>query len=169
MDAYTKKIQINDKTFVLRQAGPSDIVILAQIIHDVFNELGWVFEIVDELPDYVQYSAHYSDSEKNGLYALESEGIIIGSIALKYDGKEPYLSRVYLKKEFRGYGLGKWMTVLMMQLAKDRGHVQIHLWTDTRFEVAHSLYHNVGFVMTGDLRSLHDVNNSFEWKMSARL
>lgn len=169
MDAYSKEIQINDKTFVLRQATPSDIDTLAQIINDVFIELGWIFEIADELPDYVQYTDHYSNPEKNGLYALECDGYIIGSIALKHDGKEPYLSRVYLKKEFRGYGLGKWMTVLMMNLAKERGQKQIHLWTDTRFEVAHNLYHKVGFVMNRELRSLHDVNNSFEWKMSAIL
>lgn len=169
MGSFSEKITVNNKIFTLRTAIPSEIDTLAKIIEEVFTELGWVFVIDDELPDYVKYNDHYSDPEENGLFAMECDGTIIGSIALKHDGIEPYLSRVYLKKEYRGYGLGQWMTVCMMDLARKRGHQQMHLWTDTRFEVAHNLYHKVGFVMTREIRSLHDINNSFEWKMSARL
>jgi len=162
----TMKTEIKGQSFVLRPAERSDIPVMSNIISTVFDEYGWTFVEIDELPDFVFYEKHYSDPERAYLFALTDEsGQVIGSIAMKNGCRGPYLSRVYLRAEYRGLGLGKWMTNQVLEVAKSRGFNSAHLWTDTRFMDAHRMYERLGFRMTGELRSLHDVNRSFEFKM----
>lgn len=164
------KTQFKDQTFVLRPAIKSDIPIMSGIISSVFDEYGWKFVEVDELPDFVFYDKYYSNPEIAELFAITDEDEnVIGSIALKNDGRGPYLSRVYLLATYRGLGLGKWMTNYVLEVAKSRGFNSIHLWTDTRFLEAHRMYERLGFHMTGDFRSLHDTNRSFEFKMEIEI
>jgi GNAT superfamily N-acetyltransferase len=94
---------------------------------------------------------------------------IVGCIALKFNAEGPYLSRVYLRAGVRGLGLGRWMSDQMLHIARRQGFGSIHLWTDTRFEDAHRMYRKLGFDFSGDIRSLHDINKTFEWKMVAPL
>ncbi len=166
----TMKTQINGQTFILRPAKEADIRLMSDIINTVFDEYGWTFVETDELPDFVFYESHYSNPERALLFALTDEkDNVIGSIAVKSGGRGPYLSRVYLMAEYRGFGLGKWMTSQVMELVKKRGFDSIHLWTDTRFVDAHRMYERLGFRMTGEIRSLHDVNRSFEFRMESEL
>jgi putative acetyltransferase len=144
--------------------------VISEIISSVFDEYGWKFVEIDELPDFVFFEKHYANPENAVLFSIIDESDqVVGSIALKNDGRGPYLSRVYLRAAYRGLGLGKWMTNYMMEMAKSRGFNSIYLWTDTRFLGAHRMYERLGFRMTGELRSLHDVNRSFEFKMEAGL
>jgi len=139
---------------------------MSAIIRDVFDEYGWVFVEHDELPDFVHYNVYYSDPQRARLYALtDSQGTILGCIGLKVNAHGAYLSRVYLRQSHRGLGLGKWMTARVMHIAVIDGFKSLHLWTDTRFVGAHRMYERLGFQMSGELRSLHDVNHSFEYKM----
>lgn len=162
--------QINGHTFVLRPATKPDLALMSDIIRTVFDEYGWTFVQIDELPDFVFYDKHYADPDETLLLALTTEeGEIIGSIAIKNVGRGPYLSRVYLKADYRGLGLGKWMTTQALAIARSRGSNSIHLWTDTRFLDAHRMYEQLGFRRTGEIRSLHDCNRSFEFKMETVL
>jgi putative acetyltransferase len=157
---------IQGHSYTLISARCSDVPFMSAIIRDVFDEYGWVFVELDELPDFVQYNEYYSDPQRARLYALtDSQGTILGSIALKVNAYGAYLSRVYLSQSHRGLGLGKWMTAQVMQIAINDGFKSLHLWTDTRFLDAHRMYERLGFQMSGELRSLHDVNHSFEYKM----
>jgi RimJ/RimL family protein N-acetyltransferase len=158
------------KDFEMRPARSSDIAALTEIIRGVFVEYEWIFVTAYELPDFVNFDSFYgtNESDRNPrLFAIEarSTGRLVGCIALKYNEEGPYLSRVYLNKSDRGKGLGKWMVEQVMDIAQNEGFESIHLWTDTRFEAAHHLYRKLGFKGGNALRSLHDVNNSFEWKM----
>lgn len=154
----------------MRPAQASDLSALTEIIRSVFVEYEWIFVASDELPDFVDFETFYGTNEGDRnprLFAIEakSTGRIVGCIALKYNSEGPYLSRVYLHKSARGKGLGKWMVEVVMDVAKNEEYESIHLWTDTRFEAAHHLYRKLGFKGGNALRSLHDVNHSFEWKM----
>lgn len=166
----TIKTKIKGQSFILRPAQPPDLPVISDIISSVFDEYGWTFVEIDELPDLVFFESHYADPNRAVLLALTNEDDhVIGSIALKNGGRGPYLSRVYLRAEYRGFGLGKWMTSHVLEMAKSRGFNSAHLWTDTRFLDAHRMYERLGFRMTGELRSLHDVNRSFEFKMEVDL
>lgn len=156
------------KDFILRKASGEDIPALIDIIKSVFDEYGWVFVAEDELPDFVHFERVFSDPSKARLFALEKDGKLVGCAGLKFNDEGPYLSRVYLLRAYRGQGLGKWMSRKMVAMAMDEGYSSVHLWTDTRFIDAHHMYLSIGFRMTRELRSLHDTNNSFEWKMVFR-
>jgi len=161
-----------ESSFRFRRTILSDIPTLSRIIEEVFSEYGWVFVEADEVPDFVNFPTYYGDASKARLFTIASnveEPAIAGCIALKFNQEGPYLSRVYLSKEFRGIGLGKWMTHEVISIVREEGYPSIHLWTDTRFLDAHGMYKSIGFSQTPDLRSLHDVNTSFEYKMVLNL
>lgn len=166
------QINLSGRIFTLRMSIRSDIPVLSSIIDSVFSEYNWIFVEADELPDFVDFDTYYADESRARLFTVVAEGSphkIIGCIALKFNAEGPYLSRVYLLEEYRGYGLGKWMTTQVMESARRAGFNRIHLWTDTRFVGAHHMYRKLGFTMTGEIRSLHDINNSFEYKMAMLL
>ena len=166
------QFKVSDQIFTMEPTIESEIPQLSKIIESVFIEYNWIYVESDEVPDFLNFNQSYADPERGMIYTVKSitgKPEIIGCIALKFNNEGPYLSRVYLKEAFRGYGLGKWMSVEMMNLARERGFNHIHLWTDTRFIGAHHMYRKVGFSMSGLLRSLHDINNSFEFKMEAPL
>jgi putative acetyltransferase len=156
-------------TFRFRSAVSSDIRILSKIIEGVFTEYSWVYVESDEVPDFVNFEDYYKNESVARLFTIETTGeensVIVGCIALKFNREGPYLSRVYLEKGFRGVGLGKWMTNQVVDMVRKEGYSGIHLWTDTRFLDAHAMYKRIGFCQTSDLRSLHDINTSFEFKM----
>ena len=166
------QINVSGQTFIMKPTIESEIPQLSNIIEEVFIEYGWTYVEVDEVPDFINFNQVYADPTRAMIFSVKvvnGKSEIIGCIALKFNSEGPYLSRVYLKQAYRGFGLGKWMSIEMMKLARERGFEQIHLWTDTRFIGAHHMYHRVGFSMSGLMRSLHDINNSFEFKMEATL
>jgi putative acetyltransferase len=147
-----------------RTARADDIPAMAAIIADTFDEHGWDFVMEDELPDFIDYPSAYAHTP-NRLYAMTDDaGTVIGSIALKLGDDGAYLSRVYLARAERGRGLGKVMVRFILDLARENGHRHVHLWTDTRFMTAHGLYERMGFHRQPVIRSLHDTNNSFEFR-----
>lgn len=163
---------VSGQKFKMTPTLKSEIPQLSRIVESVFHEYKWIYIEADEVPDFINFDDTYAESKHAMLFSVHTSDEypeIIGCIALKFNNEGPYLSRVYLKESYRGLGLGKWMSIEMMNIARDRGYKKIHLWTDTRFIGAHHMYKKVGFYMTGYMRSLHDINNSFEFKMEAPL
>lgn len=164
--------------FKLRLANQDDIPALIRVIEEVFIEYGWIFVAKDELPDFLDFENYFkSNTMQPGiprLFTVErstdgGKPRICGCIALKYNYEGAYLSRVYLQENVRGRGAGQWIVEEVMGISRLEGGAEMHLWTDTRFEAAHRLYEKLGFTKTNEIRSLHDINNSFEWKMVTKL
>ncbi|MCH8495170.1 MAG: GNAT family N-acetyltransferase [Balneolales bacterium] len=164
--------------FELRLASQDDIPALTRIIEDVFIEYGWIFVAKDELPDFLDFDVYFESNTmqpgKPRLFKVErttdgGKSRICGCIALKFNIEGAYLSRVYLQENVRGKGVGQWIVEEVMGISRVEGGTEMHLWTDTRFEAAHRLYEKLGFAKTNEIRSLHDINNSFEWKMVTKL
>lgn len=171
-----QSFQKNYDGFRLRLAESGDIPVAISIIRDVFIEYGWEFRSEDEVPDFLNFDEYYNGNRFSPstprLFVVEWAGGdrvvtpgLVGCIALKYNEEGPYLGRVYLRKQVRGKGAGKWMTRCILGVLRDEGQHRVHLWTDTRFEPAHGLYQSLGFRFSGCVRSLHDVNKSFEYEM----
>jgi GNAT superfamily N-acetyltransferase len=162
--------------FRVRPAVETEIEELIQVVREVFVEYDMIFDALDELPDYVRFGEYYAENVPSvgrpflcTVLAPGEEGVIAGCIAQRFDEDGPCLSRVYLRPQYRAQGVGKWMVREFMDLLRQQGFDSMHLWTDTRFVPAHGMYEKVGFRMAGEIRSLHDVNRSFEWKMVASL
>lgn len=160
--------------FSMKLSESRDLPELGAIVERVFHEYGWVFSLPAELPDFLDFEAHYvGNTMKPGsprLFTIRTENDrICGVIALKYNKEGACLSRVYVDENLRGQGIGKWMIQQILDLAVFEGEPHIHLWTDTKFLGAHRLYKRLGFTMTTTLKPLHDTNRCFEWKMIKEL
>jgi putative acetyltransferase len=140
-----------------------DIPELTSIIGGVFVEYGWIFDAQDEVPDFVAFDTYYVGTEHR-LFTVWIGEERVGCIAVKVGPEGPYLSRVYLKKEARGKGIGRMMTEFAFDEARRRGFTHIHLWTDTRLLTAHKMYEATGFTRTPVIRALHEINFSFEYR-----
>ncbi len=147
---------------IIRPARKDDIDRLITIIRDTIHSYGYIFELEFELPDFLDYDNYYGRG-KGELYVLEANGVEAGCGALKLDGSIPYLSRIYVDEAYRGHGYGKAMVQFLMSRNADLGNSELELWTDTLFRTAHKMYEKLGFVYTGRVRPLGDINNCFEY------
>ncbi|MEX0928772.1 MAG: GNAT family N-acetyltransferase [Balneolales bacterium] len=145
----------------IREAQQDDIPELAGIIKDVFEEYGFLFHYQTELPDFVGFDSFYRNSS-NSLFVVEHEDVLAGCGALKLESGEGVITRVYLRKKFRGKGLGKKLVCHLIDTAKSAGASSVVLWTDTRFTVAHRLYTSLGFSPGDRQRRLGDINDTTE-------
>lgn len=142
-------------------AQKADIPELIEIIGRVFEEYDWIFDANDELPDLVDFDHYYVGTEHR-LFTVWIGEQRVGCIAVKVGPEGPYLSRVYLKKDARGQGIGRMMTEFAFKDVRKRGFTHIHLWTDTRLLTAHKMYEATGFTRMPVIRALHEINISFE-------
>ena len=60
-------------------------------------------------------------------YIACADGAPVGYIGLEFPEKECFLSKLYLKKEFRGLGIGKKMFELAEKLAEEHGEPSLML------------------------------------------
>lgn len=83
------------------------------------------------------------------LYLVEYEGTAAGCIALrpmKEDGVCE-MKRLFVRKQFRGKGIGKILAEQIISDAKSIGYSFMRLDTLTRMETARALYANLGFMV----------------------
>ena len=162
------------RQFTMDYAKAGDVADLTAIVARVFDEYGWVFSAEEELLDFIRFEEYYGSTPggpgRPRLFSIRMDsGRICGVIALKFNEEGACLSRVYIDDDLRGQGVGTWMITRVLDLAASEGIDHIHLWTDTQFTGAHRLYERLGFTMTRIIRSLHDRNHCFEWKMEMAL
>jgi putative acetyltransferase len=89
-------------------------------------------------------------SPLNGrLYLAESDGIIVGCIALRPMNEEGIceMKRLFVREEYRGKGIGRILTEKIIADAKEIGYSAIRLDTLQRMETARSLYSKLGFTV----------------------
>ncbi|MEX0771898.1 MAG: GNAT family N-acetyltransferase [Balneolales bacterium] len=145
----------------IRVAEQKDIAELINIISSVFKEFDFIFDVNVELPDVINFKDFYGNSEHT-LFVMEHNNNIVGCGALRLDKTGGIITRVYLKRKFRGQGLGKRLVNHLIDFAQESGAKHLSLWTDTRFTIAHNLYSSLGFSRTKKQRPLNDVNESYE-------
>ncbi|MEX0778500.1 MAG: GNAT family N-acetyltransferase [Balneolales bacterium] len=145
----------------IREAKKEDIPKLITIISDVFKEYSLIFDEQVELPDFVNFEEHYGNYEHT-LFVMEHNNKYAGCGALTLGENGGEVKRVYVQKSFRGQGLGKKLVQHLINVANQQEAPHLHLWTDTRFTIAHHLYLSLGFTRTESQRPLNDINESFE-------
>jgi GNAT superfamily N-acetyltransferase len=146
----------------IRAAEIADLDRLTQIIRETIESYGYIFELEVELPDFLDYEGFYGQ-HKGELYVIEVDGVIAGCGALKLDKAIPYLSRIYVDERFRGRGYGKAIVQFLMDRNEMLGNDELELWSDTLFRTAHKMYESMGYVFTGRVRPLGDINNCYEY------
>jgi N-acetylglutamate synthase-like GNAT family acetyltransferase len=154
---------VKDQHAKIREASSDDIPALQELIADIFEEYEMDFIAEDEIPDLLNFDSYYQH-QKPILLVAERDNKPMGCAALKFDDAGGvYFSRVYVKQSERGQGIGFALMVDLLEYASQHNPTSVYLWTDTRFERAHRFYQHLGFIYTGHIRPLHDVNESFEY------
>ena len=84
-------------------------------------------------------------------YIACADGAPVGYIGLEFPEKECFLSKLYLKKEFRGLGIGKKMFELAEKLAEEHGETSLMLHVNKYNASSIAVYGKRGFEKRCDL------------------
>jgi tRNA(Arg) A34 adenosine deaminase TadA/predicted GNAT family acetyltransferase len=108
------------------------------------------------------YPAMIKQTENDGYiyYILQKNGADIGYTAImpKADG-ELFLSKAYIKKEFRGNGYFRQLLEFIKEYAKANAFARVTLTVNKGNDLANAVYNKTGFVRTGDGKT--DIGGGF--------
>lgn len=78
----------------------------------------------------------------------ETAGYIVltFSYSLEYAGRDALIDELYLRKEFRGFGVGKQTIQFIEYYCRTENIKAVHLEVDRTNNAAKALYHKTGFV-----------------------
>jgi GNAT superfamily N-acetyltransferase len=126
---------------------------------------GCVFDLDGELPE-LRHLATWFEDQGSTLWTAAREGAVIGTVATRpmREDRAWEICRLYVAKEARGTGLAQRLLDTAESHAREAGAHRMVLWTDTRFEAAHSFYEKRGYVRQGAIRILDDLSKSLEFR-----
>ncbi len=152
-------MKMDDDNISYRTANQSDAETIKSILINTFEEYAI------DLPD--NYS--FSDIDDIGncyigqdgeFVVLSREGRVIGFVGLlPIDSTRIELKRLYLVRDERGKGLGRYLLSMALNFSKEKGYRTIQLETSSKFKEAVALYEKNGFVdnVKADKTDVHDV------------
>lgn len=147
----------------LTSADRDDVPGVIALIGRVYEEYGFVYDPAIEVPDLLDFAAHY-EAPRGAFFILRRERRIVGSIGIeRVDADTAELHRLYLDLDLRGRGLGRALVVEVVAWCRARAISRLILWSDTRFERAHRLYIQMGFRRTGERVLPDDANQTREY------
>ena len=156
------EVTSHSQAFRIIPAHSGDVDDILDIIRDVFESYGMIYDPKNDFPDLVRYDEHYPPDQTE-LFVIKKDDCITGCGGVRVDEHDvPYLTRIYISPKHQGQKLGETLVRFLIAEAFEKND-RVYLWTDTRFEKAHHLYDKLGFVSDGRKRPLHDINISYEW------
>ena len=100
-----------------------------------------------ELPDLVDVHDTYRSSGAGNFWAASSAGSVVGCIgALRLDGADFELRRMYVDPAFRGRGIAHRLLDIALAWCSVHGAANVYLETNEQWKAAHHLYEKRGFV-----------------------
>ena len=134
------------------------------LIGRVFAEYGLLLMPVFEVPDLLQFDAHYT-APRGAFWVVREDTRVVGSVGVeRLDARTAELHRLYVDSSQRGRGLGRTLVETVLAWSGEQGIRRLVLWSDTRFENSHRLYRRLGFAQLGERMVEGDVNDSREYR-----
>jgi GNAT superfamily N-acetyltransferase len=122
---------------------------------------GCILDVDAEAPELRALATYYRG--RGGM--LWAAGAVEGMIATVPEGGGRWeICRVYVHPLLHGSGLGAALLQTAERHAAAAGAADLVLWTDTRFERAHRFYEKWGYVRQGEVRALHDIAETLEYR-----
>jgi GNAT superfamily N-acetyltransferase len=147
----------------------ADVPGVIALIGRVYAEYGFTYDPRVEVPDLLDFDAHYAPP-RGAFFVVRSEATIVGSVGVeRLDAGGAELHRLYLDADLRGRGTGRALTEAAVAWCRARGIEHLLLWSDTRFDLAHRLYVRMGFTRTGERALPEDVNDTREYRFERRV
>jgi GNAT superfamily N-acetyltransferase len=137
------------RTWTIRHARPEDGRPVRRFVFDILNEYHVPADPDDDDRDVMEFGA--PADERVVQLVAEIDGAPIGSAILTpYGDGEIKLSKLFLKPEFRGRGLGRELLERAEAEAQQRGYGRISLRTRERYAEAVRLYERAGWTRGPD-------------------
>ena len=145
-------------------ASRADVPGVVDLVGRVYAEYGFVYDPVREVPDLLDFEAHYGPPD--GAFFVARQGTrIVGSVGVeRIDSDTAELHRLYLDVSFRGHGMGRALVEAVLDWCRAHAVTRLILWSDTRFDQAHRLYQRMGFRQEGERTLPEDVNQTREYR-----
>ncbi|WP_435531638.1 GNAT family N-acetyltransferase [Ramlibacter aurantiacus] len=130
-------------------ASPEDIQVARELISDYTQDLGidiWFQDIDGEL---ARLPGEYAPP-RGALLLAQVDGTPAGCCALRPLDTSDYpnaaeMKRLYVRKAFRGFGLGRQLAERALDAAREAGYACVLLDTLSDMEAARALYEDLGF------------------------
>jgi len=132
-----------------------------ELVAEVWREFDCVL-LIDIEERHLLDPGKYFREHGGEFWVVRENGKLIATAGVKINDTVAEMKTLYVKKEFRGRGLGTELTNLAIETALERGVKSFELWSDTRFTAAHQMYERLGFVKFGE-RDLGDHNHTKEF------
>ena len=161
-------VRMSDPGFTIALASAAEVPAVIRLIGRVYDEYEFIFEPAEELPDLLAFERHYC-APHGAFFVLRNNEGVVGSLGIeRLEGHVAELHRLYLEAALRRRGLGRALVETGIAWGRAEGIRHLILWSDTRFDRAHTLYERMGFQRTGE-RALNDINQSREYRYERRL
>ncbi|HEV7178433.1 MAG TPA: GNAT family N-acetyltransferase [Candidatus Baltobacteraceae bacterium] len=138
------------------------------LIADVFSEYpGCLFEM-SEMPELIEPRTWFRNAGGR-IWVAQRDGEILGVVGVApSEAGLMELKKLYVAAKLRGTGVGSALIGLVESFAREHNATGVHLWSDTRFELAHAVYEHKGYRRLPGTRDLHDVSHSIEYHYEKR-
>ena len=169
----------------LREAVDEDSWALVALIGACWAEYpGCIMDANGECPELLAPASHYRAAGgrlwvlPEGAWLAACVGLVPGDRGARIEGRpagglvpgrRAELVKLYVARHRRGQGLGRALAGMVEDRARSEGATDLELWSDSRFDAAHRLYHRLGFQPTGKSRDLHDRSGTTEHHFYKRL
>lgn len=123
---------------------------------------GCVYDL-SELPELTAPASWYRN--KGGMAWVAHTGAeLVGLVACGASSHDRIeLFKLYVSSNARGLGIGGKLIAQVESFAREFSKRGVHLWSDTRFTLAHRVYEHLGYQRLPETRELHDLSNSTEF------
>ncbi len=154
-------IEVKDKlgrTIVIRNAEPSDAIVLVKYLNKIYSETPYLIREPDEVsvtPEQEEsFIRNRMESERELMILAFIDGKHVGNCSMHtLENYKRYSHRcevaVALYQEFCGFGIGKIMLETILDVAKKSGFEQAELEVVSDNKKAIALYEKLGFVKYG--------------------
>ncbi len=154
---------MSESSYTVLPARATDVAGVIRLIGRVFEEYGFVYDPAVEVPDLLAFARHYTGL-RGAFFVVRDGHDVVGSVGVeRLSGETAELHRLYLDATLRGRGLGRALVEAVLSWCRTEGIRRLVLWSDTRFDRAHTLYERAAFTRTGE-RELSDVNQTREFR-----
>lgn len=150
-------------TLTIRAGTRDDAPGVVTLIGKVFAEYGWIYDPPTEVPDLLDFDAHYA-APRGAFWVVTDGARVVGSVGVDRRGVGAELHRLYLEPGQRGRGLGEALVARVLEWCRAEAIARLELWSDTRFEHAHRLYVRLGFRQDGERTLEGDINDTREYR-----
>ena len=138
------------RDFLIRDWEPRDRVNAAEVIGSVLSEYGLTWEPRGADRDVVDVETFYQ-TVGGEFWVIEYQGKVVGTSAyypVERGENAVEIRKMYLLREFRGQGLGKFLLQQLEETIANRGFQQIWIETASALKEAIQLYESSGYQPT---------------------